>query len=249
MPQFFISSQNIINNNIIIDKLSDIKHITNVLRLNKGDRIMLAEPGSYVYESEISIIKPDLIETIILNKYKSDKKLNINITLAQSVLKSQKHDFVIQKAVELGVKIIIPFISQNTVVKMESEKDKAQKLSRWQKIAYEASKQCKRIDMPEIDHIIDLNKLIELNNFDIMFACAERKASSSIKEFLLKNKIKIDINSSILVIIGPEGGWSDEELNLFNDNNISLVNLGNLVLRAETAAITAISNIIYEYEL
>ncbi|OGI17280.1 MAG: hypothetical protein A2287_09345 [Candidatus Melainabacteria bacterium RIFOXYA12_FULL_32_12] len=249
MPQFFISSENIVNNNILITSKNDINHIVNVLRLKKGDKLILTDPGSLIYETEISEIKPNSIETIILDKYEPTRKLNIDITLAQSILKSQKQDIVIQKATELGVNTIIPFISQNTVVKLESEKDKNQKIQRWQKIAYESSKQCQRVTIPEISQIISINELIELNNFDVKLVCAEKDAQFSIKKLLLQNKENIIKNSRILVIIGPEGGWDDKELQLFRSKNITLVSLGNLILRAETASITAISDIIYEYEL
>jgi len=249
MPQFFISSENIVNNNILITSKNDINHIVNVLRLKKGDKLILTDPGSFIYETEISEIKPNSIETIILDKYEPTRKLNIDITLAQSILKSQKQDIVVQKATELGVNTIIPFISQNTVVKLESEKDKNQKIQRWQKIAYESSKQCQRVTIPEISQIISINELIELNNFDVKLVCAEKDAQFSIKKLLLQNKENIIKNSRILVIIGPEGGWDDKELHLFRSKNITLVSLGNLILRAETASITAISDIIYEYEL
>lgn len=172
-------------------------------------------------------------------------------------MKSSKQDFVIQKSTELGVNKIIPFFSKNTVVKIESQRDQIQKIKRWQKIAYESSKQCQRADIPDISHIYNLTDLLWLNEFDVKFVCSEKKTQLSLKEYLSMDKeadcqsIHIDHAGAkkILIIIGPEGGWDDKEIELFKDKNIPLVSLGKLILRAETASITAISDIIYEYEL
>ncbi|EKE03335.1 MAG: hypothetical protein ACD_20C00214G0005 [uncultured bacterium] len=249
MPQFFISNENVTENKVLITSRNDINHIANVLRFKKGDKLILTQAESYIYEVEISEIKPDLIETLILDKYEHTRKLTIDITLAQSILKSQKQDIVIQKATELGASTIIPVISRNTVVKLVSERDKEQKIQRWEKIACESAKQCQRSNIPKISRIISINELIELNNFDVKLVCAEKEAQYLIKEFLSQHKENITKNSRILVIIGPEGGWDDKELELFKSKNIATVSLGNLILRAETASITAISDIIYEYEL
>ena len=159
MPQFFIKKENIINNNKIeITNPSDINHISRVLRLGKNDELMLIAPDGYVYETQIKSLNKDSIITQILDKYLSNKKLNINITLAQSIIKSQKQDILIQKASELGVRTIIPMISKNTVVKFQHDKDKNSKVQRWQKISYEASKQCKKIEITGICDIIKFEK-------------------------------------------------------------------------------------------
>ena len=247
MPQFFINKENIQEDKILITNLSDINHITNVLRHRKKDRLVLAGPENYVYEAEIVSIKPDLIEAKITDKYFSDKRLKINITLAQSIIKSQKQDFLIQKSTELGVRTIIPFVSKNTVVKFDSEKDKLQKVQRWQKIVYESAKQCQRGDLAEIKPVSTFDEIINLQNFDIKIVCSEKENTFSIKQFLSEHKLKE--NADILLVIGPEGGWSDKEINKFEEKGFASVTLGKLIYRAETAVTAAISHIIYEYEL
>ena len=245
MPQFFINKENIQDDRIFITNPSDVNHIKNVLRHRKKDRLILAADDNYVYEAEI-ISMSDSIETKITDKYFSDKRLNINITLAQSIIKSQKQDFLIQKATELGVKNIIPFISKNTVVKFDSEKDKAGKINRWQKIVYESAKQCKRGDLAEVKPIASFNEVLKLEGFDIKIVCSEREDDYSIKEFFRENQSE-ELN--ILLVIGPEGGWTIEEVGKFTENNFVVVTLGKLIYRAETAATVAISHIIYEFEL
>ena len=247
MPQFFINKENIQEDKILITNLSDINHITNVLRNRKKDRLILSGPENFVYEAEIVSIKPDLIEAQIIDSYFSDKRLKISITLAQSIIKSQKQDFIIQKATELGVRTIFPFISKNTVVKFDSEKDKLFKVQRWQKIVYESAKQCKRGDLAEIKPISIFDEVVNLENFDLKIISSEKEAAVSIKQFLSKNKVAE--NANILLVIGPEGGWSDKEIDKFTEKSFASVTLGKLIYRAETAATVAISHIIYEYEL
>jgi len=247
MPQFFIKSENITNDTVLINNFSDINHIKKVLRLGKGDRLVLSDDNYIVYETEITNILDTGVETKVLQSFKSNRILKSNITLAQSILKSAKQDIIIQKATELGVNTIIPLITKNTVVKFANDKEKNQKIQRWQKISYEASKQCQRPGIPQIDSILTLDELVKMKNFDIKFVCVEREPELSIKEFMQNSKQNTPAN--ILLIIGPEGGWDDKEFSLFKENDIARVSLGNLILRAETAAITAISDVVYEYEL
>jgi 16S rRNA (uracil1498-N3)-methyltransferase len=244
MPQFFVRPENINNQNIFITNVSDILHIKKILRLNKGDKLILSDEN-IIYEVEIIKITNDSLETKILSSFKSNRILKSNITIAQSILKSVKQDIVIQKATELGVNTIVPLITRNTVVKFKDDKEKSQKVSRWQKIAYESSKQCQRPGIPEICDITSLEELLKQNDYQIKLACVERDAELSLKEFLANNNTV----SNILIITGPEGGWDDREFDIFRKNNIALVSLGNLILRAETAVITAISNVVYQYEL
>jgi len=155
MPGFFVKSENISEDRILIRDKSDIHHISRVLRHEIGDRLVLTEPNGFIYEAEIINVGYDVIETRILSKYPSQDNLNIEITLAQSVLKSQKQEIVIQKASELGATRIIPYISKNTVVRFDSEKDKTFRVKRWQKIAAESAKQCGRNNITEIGNIIN----------------------------------------------------------------------------------------------
>jgi len=251
MPRFFINSENITEDRIQITKKSDIIHITKVLRHKKNDLLVLSDTENTVYEAEIMSINPDMIEAKITDRYYSDKKLLINITLAQSIIKSQKQDYVIQKATELGVRTIIPFTSKNTVVKFDSEKDKLQKVHRWQKIVHESAKQCQRGDLAEVLPVGSFKDILNLENFDIKIVCSEKESSLSIKQALQANTdlCLCGKNLNILLVIGPEGGWDDSEISALIKEGFASVTLGKLIYRAETAVVAAISHIIYECEL
>lgn len=251
MPQFFVKQENIKESAILITDKSDINHILNVLRYRKNDNLILTAPDNKVFEVVIKSANPDIIECEVMDSFISDKILKLNITLAQSIIKSQKQDFLIQKATELGIREIIPLVSKNTVVKFDSEKDKLHKIQRWQKIVYESSKQCQRGDIAKITEIIDfseLEKLVASDKFSLIVLCSEKKADTSIKQFLTEHKSMVIQNPNILVIIGPEGGWDDTELEKFINKGITPLTLGKLILRAETAVIMALSQIIYELE-
>ncbi len=242
MPNFFINEKNIEGNRIFITNKPDINHILYVLRAQKGQKITLVkQEEKTVFEAGIKIISPGRIECEIIRNYVSDKVLGIGITLAQSVIKGPKQDFLIQKATELGVKEIIPFISKNTVVKPE----KTDKINRWQKIVYESAKQCERGDIAKVGPVMSFDELLNLEGFDLRVLCSEKRAVMTIKRFLSRNPGKSDI----LLITGPEGGWDDSEIERFLRAGITPVTLGRLVYRAETAAVAALAQIIYEYEL
>ena len=245
MPQFLITSKEISGKNIIINQESDIKHIIEVLRHKKGDEIVFIDEEEILYTAKLLDFSKDYLKAEIIKKEKSIRSLNTDITLVQSILKSSAQDFAIQKATELGVRAILPIISKYTVVKIENEKDKQKKIEKWQKIAIESCKQCERSKAPTILPIETFQNSLKID-FDIKIACVERTAEISLKDFLRKTNYKP--NQKIAVFIGPEGGWSNSEIEFLDKNNIPKVSLGNLILRAETATINALSGIIYEYE-
>lgn len=245
MPQFLINSGNISEENIIINNKQDIKHIIEVLRCKIDDKIVFIDEQEILYQTKLQEFSKDFLKAHITSKEKSIRSLNTDITLIQSILKSSAQDLTIQKATELGVKTILPIVSKYTVVKIENDKDNLKKVEKWNKIASESCKQCERSKAPEVFPIKTFQEALK-TDFDIKIACVERTSDLSLKDFL--RKTKYTSTQKIAVFIGPEGGWSDSEIELFNKNNIAKVSLGNLILRAETATINALSGIIYEYE-
>ena len=192
------------------------------------------------YETTVEKITSSTIITKIEKSYPSKRILPINLYLAQSVLKKEAQSDAIQKACELGVKGIFPLITDNSTIKKSHA---AEKIDKYNKLSYEASKQCERPDIAPVFEITDLDTILKNNEFNIKIACVEKHAKSTLKSFI--NSTKINKTDKILVIIGPEGGFSEREFELLNDSEAAMVSLGNLILKADTAVISALSNIIY----
>lgn len=244
MPHFFIQSNDINGNSIIISDNENYRHIAKSLRAKIGEKLLLIDENKFQYETEITAIDSQTIETKIYKKYPSKKILDFDLYLAQSPLRSDAQSFIIEKATELGIKGIYPVLTDNCAL---SKTVIAKKNSKWQKIMYEAAKQCERCTIPECFELTTLEKLLSIpEKFDKIIAFTERDNDMTLHEFFEKSHVKQ--GESLLVIIGPEGGFSAREFDFFKKENIPRLTLGNLILKAETAVTVALGNIIYEFE-
>lgn len=243
MPHFIINSSSIKERHIRVLDKELYNHIVKALRAKAGESLMFIDENEIQYITKIEEITKHDIYTKVIDSYKSNRKLPLNLYLAQSVLKPDAQFTVIQKTTELGIKGIIPLYTDNCTIKQGIIKEK---IDKWQKIAIESVKQCERADIPKVFELSTLKDIINDKRFDIILAFVEKHADLTLKEYLKKNKIPQ--NKSILAIIGPEGGFSDSEFQLFKDNKIPMLSLGNLIYRADTAVIAALSNLIYGIE-
>ena len=237
MPHFLIKTNDIIENIVKITNKDLYKHIIKVMRSKIGEKLLFLDENEMQYETIIACIEPDFFTCNIINKYKSQRKLPINLNVAQSVLNSDAQLSAIQKATELGVKGIIPIYTDNCAVKESVIKNKVDK---WQKIALESVKQCERCDIPTVYDVSSIKNVIEKYDCTIVFA--EKYADKTFSEYIKKHPI--DKTRSILVIIGPEGGFSEKEFEFFKQKNIPLITLGNLIYRADTALTAALTSVI-----
>lgn len=242
MPKFFVNPSNIFENNIIIDG-EDVKHITKVLRLSKKDDITICDGFGFDYLAEIEKIENNLVYTKILSKTKNLSEPKINITLFQGLPKSDKMEYIIMKATELGISQIIPVVTKNTVVKIEDKKEK-NKVERWNKISLQASKQSGRGLVPNVGCVIDFDKAIsQIKNYDLAIIPYELEKNNKLKNVLSKNETL----KNIAVFIGPEGGFDQSEIKNATNNNVIPVTLGNRILKTETAGISVLSILMYHY--
>ena len=202
--------------------LSDINHVKNVFRKNIGDKLRAVD-GKNEYFCKIEEI----------DKF----SLNIKIDAGISILKGDKMDLTIQKLTELGINKIIPILANRCVVKLDKKKD------RWDNISKEALKQCQGVNPTIIDDIKKMNEL-EFEKYDLIIVPYESEKNIYIKE-ILKNKDKEIKN--ILYIIGPEGGFENEEIELLKKREAKIISLGKRIVRAETAAIVTGGVIINEF--
>ena len=216
--------------------LSDINHVKNVFRKNMGDKLRAVD-GKNEYFCKIEEIDEKHIKLKIIEKKEDKFSLNIKIDAGISILKGDKMDLTIQKLRELGINKIIPILANRCVVKLDKKKD------RWGNISKEALKQCQGVNPTIIDDIKKMNEL-EFEKYDLIIVPYESEKNIYIKE-ILKNRDKEIKN--ILYIIGPEGGFENEEIELLKKREAKIISLGNRILRAETAAIVTGGVIINEF--
>ena len=239
MPHFFISSKEVNGNTIEFQE--DYKHLVKSLRLKAGEKLKLIDENEVSYETAVEEITPLTVIAKIEKSYKSSRKLNFDLYLAQVPLRSDAQNLLIEKATELGVKKIYPLISKNCALAQNVIEKKVEK---WGKIMIEASKQCERANIPVCGQPVNLKTLLQTEKFDKIIAFCERYSEISLKKYLTKNPIMP--NEKILVIVGPEGGFTQDEFDFFTQNKIPKISLGEMILKAETAVIAGLGNIIHE---
>ena len=237
MPHFIIKSENIKRKVINISDKDLYKHIIKVMRSKPGEKILFLDENKIQYETILKNIESDYFTCNIISRYKSNRTLNINLYAAQSVLNSDAQISAVQKATELGVKGIFPLCTDNCSVKKSVIESK---IDKWQKIAFESVKQCERADIPKVYNLTNLEELTD--KFEQIIVFAESDTDRNFFEYLKENPI--DKTKDILIIIGPEGGFSRAEFNYFNRKNLPVITLGNLIYRADTALTAAITTII-----
>lgn len=242
MHSFFVDKENISNDKIIILG-EDVNHISRVLRLRCDDEILISDGKCNEYICSIENIGKTQVTCNILNRRLNKTESPLRVTLFQGLPKSLKMDLIIQKCVEVGIYRIQPVITERVVVKVEY-KDISNKLDRWKRIALEAAKQSKRGIVPQVlEPICFKDALSLLAQMDISIVPYEREESRGLKSVL---KDLINVNDAG-VFIGPEGGFSDIEIDECMKNGIIPVTLGPRIMRTETAGF--ITSSIIQYEL
>lgn len=243
MHRFIVSPDNI-QDNIITLEGEDFKHLRQVLRLKAGDSINVFDGNGIEYEADILSVEKSRAIAKIKATFQNDTEPKIRVTLFQGMPKGEKMDFIIQKGVELGVHRIIPVITNRTVVKL-NKKDGERKAERWSRISREAAKQCRRAYVPEVTEPISFDEaLIKAGSFGAALVLYENEEKKCLKETLKCyniNKIK-----DIALFVGPEGGFTYQEMENCRNLGYSIVGLGKRILRAETASISVLSIIMYE---
>ncbi len=219
----------------------EVKHIRKVLRLKAGDEITVFDGLGKEFDG--IIVKEGLSSVVIQvqNVYSSKRDSRLEITLAQSLLKGEKMDTLIQKATELGVKEIIPFLSSRSVPFLEKSK-RLTRHHRWERIAIGASKQCGRGVVPKIEPLQDYSDMLRTAASDALRLILWEREGTKLKEILERVKER----KKIFFVIGPEGGFSEGEVDEAKGAGFIPVTLGRRILRAETASLCFLSILQYE---
>ncbi|MBR4667933.1 MAG: 16S rRNA (uracil(1498)-N(3))-methyltransferase, partial [Butyrivibrio sp.] len=226
----------------------DYNHIANVLRMKKGEQFSVSirddESGKEIFY-EIDEITSDMVTGKLCFVEEAGNELPSKIYLFQGLPKVDKMELIIQKAVELGAFEIIPMSTKRCIVKLDDKKAQS-KIKRWQAISEAAAKQSKRAIIPEVHMPMTMKQAVEYaKEMDVKLIPYENaKGMADTKQFVEG----IKPGESIAVFIGPEGGFSDEEIELCRANDIKPITLGKRILRTETAGFTIISWLMYHLE-
>ncbi len=241
MHRFFVLEENILENTIKIVG-TDVNHIKNVLRLSIEDKVEVIG-SKYNYDCEISHISKD--EILLLIKEVKDKtnESNLRISLFQGLPKSSKMETIIQKCTELGVYNFYPVSTNRSVVKINDMKKEEKKVQRWQLIAEEASKQSKRDIIPKVENILGFNDMMEKIKDKVVIVPYESEEKLSIKGL----KTSLENVDEINIIIGPEGGFEEYEIEKLKNSGAHIVTLGPRILRTETAGVVTATILMYEF--
>ncbi|WBF65666.1 MAG: 16S rRNA (uracil(1498)-N(3))-methyltransferase [Candidatus Kinetoplastibacterium crithidii] len=236
-PRFFL--ENYLSSNIEVLLPKEITHYAKqVLRLQNNDNIILFNGKNGEYNATITFAKGSAYAKILSFNSK-EIELQGSITLIQSLTTNNKMDLIIEKAVELGVQKIIPLKTNRSIVQLTNEKLQ-NKIMHWKKIIESASSQCGRNQLMTIENPISLDQYLEKISNQIHLFC-HLSNSQTLTEVLKK---QIDIKK-LSIMIGPEGGWTDQEcVQVKKIHDIKFVNFGNRILRTETAGITITAAVI-----
>ncbi len=257
MSRFFVTPEDIGNNLITIHSTEDIHHMMKVLRLKEGDEVDVSDGVEWEYHARIESLSREEAQLQILDKQAFAAEPSVKVTLFQGIPKQGKMETIIQKCVELGVHRIVPVFMDRTVVVDRGNFGK--KVDRWNKVSAEAVKQCRRGIIPEVTHPVKTEDVLRdsdnsgtpdmFEEFDMVLFPYENEKGTNIKDTLRGEEDADRSLRSIAVIIGPEGGFSDEEaLAIIGAGGVS-VSLGKTILRTDTAGMAAIAMIMYELEL
>ncbi len=226
----------------------DYHHITRVMRMDPGDEITVVFPDGRAALSEIVSMEHGIVKGNILYFLEEDRELPVRVTIASSILKGDKFDFIIQKGTELGADAFVPFISSRSVVKLDAKKA-AKRLERWKKIAKEASEQSERNKIPVIHPLASLDELPQLSSgYTIKVVAYEEKGRNNQNDTLPKILNQLENDDTLFFVFGPEGGFSEQEIDFLEQHDFRVCGLGPRILRAETAPLYALASISFYFE-
>jgi 16S rRNA (uracil1498-N3)-methyltransferase len=239
-PRFFISPEQV-SGQIITISGEDVRHIATVLRMKTGDELLLCDGKGTEYSVKIAQVNKSEIATEVTARSKREIRFPI-ITLGQGLPKSDKMDWIVQKAAELGVTNIVPLITERTIVRVKGD---GKRVARWQKIAREAAMQSNRPDIPLVETIRPFSDFLRTPNSELQTLRLMPWEEGTVP---IRTILGADQSiQHIIVLIGPEGGFSAHEAETAHGEGFHLVSLGRNILRTETAAIAALSMIGYEF--
>lgn len=245
----FAIKQNDIRSSSVFLYGEEHHHLRKVARISPKDEAWLFDEHGTHYLARVEEIRKERTRLIILEKQDASGP-RVRITLAQALIKSKRMDYIIQKATEFGVTTLIPVITARTVVRIEGKTEK--KLDRWKNVIRAAAKQSHISFLPSILSPMTLEKLVKERD-EVKKLVLSENTGKYLRDIISQasgsSRKKEGLLSSVLILVGPEGGWTDEEEKYIVDHEYEAVSLGKQVLRTETAALSSLAMISHFWNL
>ncbi|MGE3152175.1 MAG: 16S rRNA (uracil(1498)-N(3))-methyltransferase [Nitrospiraceae bacterium] len=236
MPAFFVTSEQVVGTTVII-RGELLRHLRASLRVRPGEELSLTEDHTRRLRVQVTSVTSEQLTAIVIETSLRPAELAPTVILGQALLKHDQMDWVIQKATELGVAVIVPLVTSRGVVRPNGTRIRTQR-DRWNRIAFEAAQQAERWDSPEVMDPQGWHEWIAaLSPAATRLMLHERRRSAALSDIALSDSA----DHPFVLAIGPEGGWTEEEATAADLNGFRLVSLGERILRAETAALAGLT--------
>ncbi|HZG81286.1 MAG TPA: 16S rRNA (uracil(1498)-N(3))-methyltransferase [Brevibacillus sp.] len=243
MQRYFVEPDLFSENEITIVG-DDVHHIVNVMRAKEGDEIYVSDGEGHSAKAELVVLSAKEVKARVLELLDERSELPIRITIGQGLPKGEKMEWILQKGTELGAYSFFPFSSERTIVKLDAKKE-AKKLERWRKIVKEAAEQSHRTVLPQLLPPSSFREVLKTAGEYTRCAIAYEKEGTTTLHQVFG---ELNAEDTLLVLIGPEGGFSPEEVALAEANGFLPISLGSRILRTETASQYVLACASYQFE-
>ncbi|MBB5173948.1 16S rRNA (uracil(1498)-N(3))-methyltransferase [Texcoconibacillus texcoconensis] len=248
MQRYFLANEAFNESSVKITG-DDAKHIGRVMRMESGDTVICCTYEGDCYEVSLTSVEQDAIDAKVIRKLLDDPELPVHVTVAQGLPKGDKLETIVQKGTELGAASFIPVTMDRSIVKWQKAKQD-KKRQRLEKIAKEASEQSHRRIVPHIKDLATTKELSQaFSNYDHVFVAYEETAKKGEQHLLSAALTSVNKQDKILLVIGPEGGFSPEEIEQMVESGATCCAFGPRILRTETASMYGLSVISYQLEI
>ncbi len=250
MQRYFVeeANWNLETNELTITG-DDVHHISRVMRNKESDEVICIHPDKTIAKCKIKIIEDDLIQCSIVSIESNQYELPVHVSIIQSLPKGDKLDLILQKGTELGASSFYLYQAERSIVKWDKKKT-IKRMTRFEKIIKEAAEQSYREMIPVLNNPANLVELIEATkDYHLKLIAYEEEAKKDDTSNRFKEELQnINAHEKVAIFIGPEGGFTTNEIKVLKEANFIPVKLGNRILRTETASFYVLSSISYQFE-